>query len=82
MSCVLQLALEELDYEVESVVSAVLEDKLPVKLRQVHSSLDRWIKGAVTLTKSDWIKYKSLNHTCLLSFSLSLSVLYLFHYPH
>ena len=41
MSYVLQLALEELDYDVESVVSAVLEDKLPAKLCQVHSSLDR-----------------------------------------
>ena len=37
----LQLALQELGYSVESVVGAVLEDKLPPKLRQVDFSQDR-----------------------------------------
>ncbi|KAL8589040.1 hypothetical protein ACOMHN_055053 [Nucella lapillus] len=44
----IQMALEELGYNVEKVVSAILEDRLPESLRIVDFSLDSIMRPAIT----------------------------------
>ena len=39
---VLQLCLEEMDYNIEKVINAVLEDKLPPSLQNMDRNLERY----------------------------------------
>ncbi len=40
--CVLQVCLEEYNYDMESVINAILEDKLPQALQDLDRNLKRY----------------------------------------